>query len=76
MPFKLFELGCGSTEKSQIIIDEILRHESSLEYGPNDLSAGKKRSSVSELSACVDFIIYSFGMVKQIYKKNLVNFQG
>nr|XP_022335939.1 uncharacterized protein LOC111132395 [Crassostrea virginica] len=39
MPFKLFELGCGSTEKSQIIIDQILRHESSLEYGPNDLSA-------------------------------------
>ena len=74
MPFKLFELGCGSTEKSQIIIDEILRHESSLEYGPNDLSAGK-RSSVSELSACVDFI-YSFGMVKIFYKKNFMNFQG
>ena len=46
MPFKLFELGCGSTEKSQIIIDEILRHESSLEYGPNDLSAGKKKAPV------------------------------
>nr|XP_022317393.1 ergothioneine biosynthesis protein 1-like isoform X2 [Crassostrea virginica] len=39
MPFKLFELGCGSTKKSQIIIDEILRHESGLAYGLNDLSA-------------------------------------
>ena len=33
----------------------------------------KKRSSVSELSACVDFI-YSFGMVKKI--KNFLNIQG
>ena len=59
MPFKLFELGCGSTKKSQIIIDEILRHESGLAYGLNDLSAGKKKNSrVSELSACVDLFIH------------------
>ncbi|XP_078332503.1 histidine N-alpha-methyltransferase-like isoform X2 [Crassostrea virginica] len=51
MPFKLFELGCGSTKKSQIIIDKILRHESTLEYGLNDLSADFLEKVCEDLSA-------------------------
>lgn len=38
IPLKIFELGCGNTEKSQLILNEILQYQTHLDYSPNDIS--------------------------------------
>ncbi|XP_065940879.1 uncharacterized protein [Magallana gigas] len=38
IPLMVFELGCGNTKKSQLILNEILQHQSHLDYSPNDFS--------------------------------------
>lgn len=44
----VFELGCGNTKKSQLILNEILQHQSHLDYSPNDFSKG-------EISECIKY---------------------
>lgn len=39
-PLKLFDLGCGSTKKSQYLINELLANKVDVEYAPIDVSKG------------------------------------
>lgn len=41
IPLMVFELGCGNTKKSQLILNEILQHQTHLDYSPNDFSKGE-----------------------------------
>ena len=62
MPLKIFELGCGNTKKTQIFLDEILRHESSIEYSPNDVSEGNYKTKTNCLWTYCSFgILYNVG---------------
>lgn len=38
IPLKVFELGCGNTKKSQLILNEILQYQTHIDYSPNDIS--------------------------------------
>lgn len=53
IPLMVFELGCGNTKKSQLILNEILQHQSHLDYSPNDFSKG-------EISECIKYDELSF----------------